>query len=266
LSRSRSHLLQAASTTVGRRSPATHHWLRTRLASVRATTHPGGWGYHVLNEVNTLEVLNRVVKPNSWCVDVGASVGDVTAWMVHLAPTQRHLAIEPIPSNVVTLKQRFGGRIEVCAGCASSDAGSTSFQVHRTNSGYSGMRKTEVAISQIGDDFEQIDVPTYRLDDLVGDRVPAVIKIDVEGAEALVIAGASKTLGRHKPTLIMEAGKHSSVYDSSPADLAESLRDSGGYRLYGLADWLRGARPMSTQYFAEAVAEEHHAYFVAVAD
>jgi FkbM family methyltransferase len=258
--------VQAASTAVLRRSPATHHWLRARLAAVRATTHPGGWGYHVLNEVNTLEVLNRVVTAESWCVDVGASVGDVTAWMHHLAPRQRHLALEPIPANVSVLHERFGNSIDVYAGCASDKSGTTTFQVHRSNSGYSGMRKTDVAISQLGDDFEEIRVPTCELDELVGDRVPTVIKIDVEGAEALVIAGATRTLTRHKPVLIMEAGRHSSVYDSSPADLAARLAECGGYRLFGLADWLRGARPMSAEYFAEAVAEEHHAYFVAIAE
>ena len=46
-------------------------------------------------------------------------------------------------------------------------------------------------------------MPTLALDDLDLDRV-SVIKIDVEGAEGIVIDGALGTIERHRPTFVME--------------------------------------------------------------
>ena len=46
-------------------------------------------------------------------------------------------------------------------------------------------------------------VPTMALDDLDLERV-SVVKIDVEGAEGIVIDGATRTIERHRPTFVME--------------------------------------------------------------
>ena len=52
-----------------------------------------------------------------------------------------------------------------------------------------------------------IEVEVKRLDDVIGDRIPTVIKIDVEGWEAHVIAGAQGILSKDKPlAMLMEFG------------------------------------------------------------
>src|SRR5262249_11526871 len=53
-----------------------------------------------------------------------------------------------------------------------------------------------------------ITVPIRRLDSLVGQAIlpaPNVIKIDVEGAELLVLRGALQLLRQHRPRLLIEA-------------------------------------------------------------
>ncbi len=52
-----------------------------------------------------------------------------------------------------------------------------------------------------------LTVPCLRLDTAIEQfslRPPDFIKIDVEGAEALVVAGMVGTLGRHRPVLLFE--------------------------------------------------------------
>jgi hypothetical protein len=49
-------------------------------------------------------------------------------------------------------------------------------------------------------------VPTVRMDSLIdrGERVPDVIKIDVEGGEVLALRGGRKLLAEKKPLLLIE--------------------------------------------------------------
>jgi len=63
---------------------------------------------------------------------------------------------------------------------------------------------------------EHFDVPTARLDDVIPDDfVCSFIKIDVEGAEYLVLSGARATLKRYHPTIWFEYGADSAGYFKS---------------------------------------------------
>jgi len=51
-------------------------------------------------------------------------------------------------------------------------------------------------------------VPTLTLDAMLNEfEAPSFVKIDVEGAESLVMAGAEKLLADHRPTIYIEVGK-----------------------------------------------------------
>ena len=54
------------------------------------------------------------------------------------------------------------------------------------------------------------------------------MKIDVEGAELLVMRGAAETLGRHKPFVIFEHGiGGADLYGSKPGEVFDLLSDAG---------------------------------------
>jgi FkbM family methyltransferase len=55
--------------------------------------------------------------------------------------------------------------------------------------------------------FKAVTVPTVRIDTLVdtrGEKPPDIIKIDVEGAEELVLRGGTKLLATRRPILLLE--------------------------------------------------------------
>jgi hypothetical protein len=74
-----------------------------------------------------------------------------------------------------------------------------------------------------------IDVELVAIDDLIRSgelRPPALVKIDVEGAEIAVLEGMRETIGRHRPAIICELhGTHSEFV---------AAMEGHGYRLINL--------------------------------
>src|SRR3546814_8596085 len=57
--------------------------------------------------------------------------------------------------------------------------------------------------SAVGEVTESINVKTRTIDSLVAEHGlrPALLKVDVEGAEGMVFAGAERTLKEHRPEI-----------------------------------------------------------------
>jgi hypothetical protein len=78
---------------------------------------------------------------------------------------------------------------------------------------------------------EGLDTPSHRLDSLLaihGDPPVGLIKIDVQGAEPRVLAGAGEVLRRHRPAVYMEVDNAALLEAGSSADaLLDSMRQLG---------------------------------------
>ena len=83
-----------------------------------------------------------------------------------------------------------------------------------------------------------IRVRTERLDDaLPSGYVPALLKIDVEGAELEVLCGGRETIARHRPVVVFEHGAGSADhYGTAPADVWELLDGAGPFSLAEFED------------------------------
>ena len=69
------------------------------------------------------------------------------------------------------------------------------------------------------------------------------MKIDVEGAESLVIAGGARTVAQHKPAIYCEISERCANLGKSPADIIEPLQ-ALGYRLFAYNERTRNAHPL----------------------
>jgi FkbM family methyltransferase len=169
------------------------------------------------------------------CIDVGAHRGAVLAEMVRVAPEGRHLAFEPIPELCELLRQNFP-TVEVHQAALSSQPGSSEFAHVRGHAeGWSGLRFRPLPGGEQAE-IENIEVRLEVLDQVLDpDYRPAVIKIDVEGAEQQVFEGALSTLRRHRPVVIFEHGSGSAeTYGTRPSDIYSLLRDEVAYRIVDL--------------------------------
>ena len=172
-------------------------------------------------------LMNRVLTPESTCVDIGANLGRILRMMVDRAPRGRHIAVEAIPELAASLRARFPG-VEVHECAAGDETGTTIFH-HITNmQGWSGLRPPASAwhtAQGVVLQQEALTLQIRRMDELIpSDCSVRLMKIDVEGAEAAVLRGALTTIRRCRPYLIVEFGEtHSQSFGVTPDEMFSLL-------------------------------------------
>lgn len=122
-------------------------------------------------------------------VDVGGFDGATTEEFIRLCPAYKSIfVLEPEPSNYRRCVERLDGRRNLSI--LPIGAGDDDITL-RFSSGGSASRL---------DESGEISVKVQRLDELVHEP-PTFIKMDIEGAEASAIRGASRLIEEHQPTL-----------------------------------------------------------------
>lgn len=134
-------------------------------------------------------------------VDVGANRG---VWSEVL---RRHSlgvhAFEPNPKIFRLLRRGAGKGVTVHRIALSDQQGTAALMVPRSARGYSNQGASLNPEKIGGTEHRSVPVETCRLDDLDLGAI-GFIKIDVEGHEMAVVAGAAETLRRDRPNLVIE--------------------------------------------------------------
>lgn len=175
-------------------------------------------------EASYIQSLQPFIVPNSLVIDVGANVGFFTSFFAEWVNENGHvIAIEPDPSNCKNLQDtliqnQLMNRVEIVAAAATSYNGKASLQLDPNN-------PTNHKLGSEG-----ISVDAITVDSLVTKyNLPvSFIKIDVQGAELSVLEGASETIERFHPTLIVEIDEKSLAdFDMRPIDILSFLTAQG---------------------------------------
>jgi FkbM family methyltransferase len=174
-----------------------------------------------------IEWLKRELQPEDVFWDVGANIGAVS--LVAARRCARVVAFEPDPRSIGTLRANIAANdlhnIDVRPIALGAEKGvARLFQASSLNSGMTSL--IEGRATTVGEAV----VDVQRADDLVGgepELQPTIIKIDVEGAEHLVLAGAEAILGSRRVRAIVFEDKK--AVDGSPAniDLLAVLQRAG---------------------------------------
>jgi len=154
-----------------------------------------------------MELLDLLCERDRPSVDIGAKVGMYTYRI--RAHSSEVIAFEPIPMFNHLLRAVFAGkRVRIEPYAVSDERGTATL---RLPYGHDGSRKYGRSTIDPDNRFDpeiiarvdEIHVETRRIDDYELNAV-GFIKIDVEGHELAVLAGAEATLVRHKPNLLIE--------------------------------------------------------------
>lgn len=178
-------------------------------------------------EPSTTAFVRGLIQPDNVCVDVGANFGYYSCLMGHLAWKGRVLSYEADPQMHALLVDNVS--INWCEPIvtpinAAVAAESGELTLHRwlNRSGNSGVIKPPTGYLA---ESEPFTVRAVSLDSLVDQLSQVdVVKIDVEGAETMVVAGMSKFVDHFRPTVILEWSPTQTVdAGSSPRALASAL-------------------------------------------
>jgi len=180
------------------------------------------------------------VEPGWTCADVGAHVGNITETLVRLVGHRgRVVAFEAHPTNAEALRARFKrSRIVEVVNAAVGDG-----TVDRVGL-FAGRHDHSTEWNVLGHDVagvptrQVLEVPAVSLDAwFAPGQSLDFVKIDVEGAEGLVLAGMRRLLREARPVLAVEfhddeawlsrrelvdAGYALSRPDGSPIDPADA--------------------------------------------
>jgi FkbM family methyltransferase len=235
---------------------ATRLGIDDQLRTIRATLVPG-YRYARDEGQHLRELLKSVLKEDSNCIDIGAFRGRVLAEIMRVAPRGCHIAYEPLPHLHRYLVERFPS-VDIRQAAVSNVSGETSFTYVKNVAGRSGMREISYPKQP---QIETLTVRTETLDSsLPGGYIPSLIKIDVEGAERLVIEGAINTISKYKPVVMFEHGKGSAVhYGTQPHHIYELLHNESGLRIFDLD----GNGPYSLGQFEESFAQDDRWDYIA---
>ncbi|MBD2459672.1 FkbM family methyltransferase [Oscillatoria sp. FACHB-1407] len=179
-------------------------------------------------EVETARWFRTVIRPGMDVMDIGANVGQMTLEMAYLVGQKgRVIAVEPGPGNLDLLEKHVEGNgfsdrvIVVAAACSDQTDQTVKLKIFGDDS------------NVVGSGFSILDVPQTRSQELLPEIFiqvqtttidalcstyafrPAIIKIDVEGAELLTLMGAKATLATIRP--IIHFGFHPFAFSDPEA-------------------------------------------------
>jgi FkbM family methyltransferase len=188
-------------------------------------------------EREEIEHLIANLQPNDVILDVGANVGIISLILGKNGQNVHVHAFEPLLLNRTLISASLLlnklENIVVNSCCVGASTGLTTFS-EGVDSAYSSINDTKLTKAT-----QKHEVPIITLDDYIASQKihqTSILKIDVEGAESLVLIGAEKLLSDPalKPRLIMIelVDSHLSYYNSSIGDIVKLL-ESHNYSGYG---------------------------------
>lgn len=174
----------------------------------------------------------RAVLPERPVIfDVGANLGLVTLGFAAVFPAARIFAFEPSPRNADLLAANLAANgvaatiLRRAVGAAAGEAGFTEVAGFPAGSHLDAAGTLRVPLTSL-DDFAFAEAALERVD---------FVKIDAEGAEPAILAGAARLIERFRPLLYMEFNSWClmGLHGVDPLAFAHDLYESFAVSLIG---------------------------------
>ena len=195
---------------------------RSKLIIRKGMTGATGNYYCGLHDFSEMGFLLHFLRKDDFFADVGANIGSYTVLAAaHCGASC--MAFEPVPQTFSALQDNvainhMGDRVTAVNGAA----GEASGKIH-----FTARLDTVNHVVDEGTDGT-IEVSVFPLDDVIGDRLPVLMKIDVEGYEWPVLQGAGKLLRQPAlKALVIELNGSGTRYGYQDEDIHALLLNLG---------------------------------------
>jgi FkbM family methyltransferase len=175
-------------------------------------------------ERDKLARFAAALRPGATVWDIGANVGLFTLpAALGVGPTGRVVAFEPFPANLGFLERHVAlnelSNVTVVGAAVGAETG---WQTMSEGSSPSEFHADPEGIWRL----PVVRLDTWRSES--GADAPAVVKIDVEGAEAEVLAGGAATFAAFHPTFFL------ALHSEAAREACGSYLSAWGYRISSL--------------------------------
>ena len=173
------------------------------------------------HEPHIMQTIKDVVRPGWTAVDIGANIGYSTLLLAScVGPTGRVLAFEPLPQNFKMLEEniQLNGHTNIRAEHLALMDQPGQVELRTATAG--ALSWTASSMTEASQAVESQSVEAVTLDDYAQRNSIAkidFIKMDVEGAEAAVIAGMNAILIQQKPLMLVEIHGYDRIGENHPA-------------------------------------------------
>lgn len=210
----------------------------SKLFASRGMTGATGNWYCGLHEVEDMGFVLHAMREGEHFLDAGANIGSYTV-LAATGPRARVTAVEPIPTTFAKLQanvalNRLEPRVHACCVGLSDKRGVLRFS--------SGLDTVNHVLAP-EESLPAVEVTVTRLDDLVEDDCPVLIKIDVEGHELPSLRGAARTLANPKLLAVVMETNGSGVRYGWSDDELTALMQSHGFASYSYNPFKRELQP-----------------------
>lgn len=202
------------------------------------------------HEPDVQALLAKFLRPGSIAYDVGSYVGFFALGIARaLGREGRVFAFEPDPENAARIREHiaknsFAAQIQVVEAAVwrATKESTTSYRRGRQARSQGGVEAD--GFRPVLASGEHILVSSISLDEFIarGNPPPQLMKIDVEGGETAVLAGAERLLAEHQPLIICE------VHHVEAARWIEEWLPARGYHM----NWTIPAEQFPRRLLAQA--------------
>ncbi len=189
------------------------------------------------HEPDVQALLVNLLRPGWIAYDIGSYVGFFALGMARLVGREgRIFAFEPDPENALRIREHVAKNslatqiqvVEAAVWRATTQESTISYRRGRQARSQGGVEAD--GLKPVLASGEHILVSSISLDEFIarGNPAPQLLKIDVEGGETAVLAGAERLLLDLRPVIICE------VHHAQAARWIEEWLPARGYRM----DWM----------------------------
>jgi FkbM family methyltransferase len=189
-------------------------------------------------EPNEFALLSRLLEPGMTFVDAGANEGAYTIFAARrVGERGRVLAVEPSPRERSMLEENIRlnalGNVHIAPVALGAAAGTGRLRL--ADAEHAGQNTLGGFIYAAASEIAALTVDILPLDELAqreGLSRIDVMKIDVEGSEFHLLAGARECLQRFRPVLLLEASRETLALQGSSLEQLFGLLRGEDYELW----------------------------------
>lgn len=194
-------------------------WCSNAKLKFNTFRHKGYWFYRRRREQATMENFIKLIRGGDRIVEVGGHIGFISQLFACSAGSSGELIVfEPGRNNLPYLECNLTqglancptGNVQIVKAAASARCGEATFyeetltgQNNSLVEAFDGLNANQ-RVAGVSTDVYEHKIDTKTIDSVANGKSIRLIKIDVEGHEFEVLAGAELTIEKQRPALMVE--------------------------------------------------------------